>query len=298
MRRENSNTATIAAVVIGISVLAGMMMFGIRKRQNVPTQTKEEYIKKATGDDMKLLFEKYSNDTTSIEKMSNSDKLLLYGLYKQATIGDAPEAKPSWVDIRAGYKYDSWSNFRGMSQQFAMIYYIQTYTELQDKYFNFAGSFDFERPSLGFGLKPSQPVEEKEEDVSSSPEAKLRKAAASKNFEEMKTLIETGANFGHADKNGETALHFCADRGMVDGVTYLLELGANPNSTDNDGISVLQVAVIAGHFDVCKILLEKGADPDHQDADGDSPRTCAEEEHDENIKGLFTQTALYIKKPI
>ncbi|MGV2389906.1 MAG UNVERIFIED_CONTAM: ankyrin repeat domain-containing protein [Microcystis novacekii LVE1205-3] len=139
------------------------------------------------------------------------------------------------------------------------------------------------------GMQPSIPIEEESEPEvdGESACARLRNAAATAGVLEMKSWIEQGANLNAADDNGQTALHFCADRGMLDGVVYLLQLGANPNAADQDGISVLQAAVIAGHVEICKILLEAGANPDHEDSDGDTPRSCANEDPSEKMVILF-----------
>lgn len=241
--------------------------------------------------ELKQIFDQCCKDATQLTNVTNGDRLVLYGLYKQATAGDAPEEKPSMLQVVARAKHNSWSNFHGMPQHEAMAYYIKAVKEFGDGNSIPNEEEDLQLPSSGLGLKPSQLIDNAEDETNDdgSLEAKLLKAASSKNLTLMKELIEQGVDFNHADDNGETALHLCADRGMVDGVAYLLQLGADPNVADNDGISVLQAAVIAGHFLVCKILLEKGADPDQKDDDGDSPRSCAEDDDNARIKELFSK---------
>ncbi len=55
---------------------------------------------------------------------SNQGLLKLYGLYKQATIGEVKEDRPGGFDFKAIAKYDSWASLRGMSQAEAMQAYI------------------------------------------------------------------------------------------------------------------------------------------------------------------------------
>ena len=55
---------------------------------------------------------------------SNENLLKLYGLYKQATIGEVKEDRPGGFDFKAIAKYDSWASLRGMSQAEAMQAYI------------------------------------------------------------------------------------------------------------------------------------------------------------------------------
>jgi len=50
---------------------------------------------------------------------------------------------------------------------------------------------------------------------------------------------------------------------------------------------VLEAAVIGGSIEVVTILVNAGADPDHQDVDGDTPRSCAEDDDNEDMKMLL-----------
>lgn len=50
----------------------------------------------------------------------------LYGHYKQATVGDAPNYPPSlWTGIKAQRKYKSWKPLKGMTPEHAMSAYVQ-----------------------------------------------------------------------------------------------------------------------------------------------------------------------------
>lgn len=249
------------------------------------------------------LFQEAATASTKLQHLGNGDKLMLYGLYKQATVGDAdPAATPSALNLVAQAKHQAWCKFIGMPAETAMFHYIQAVKELGDGQSIYSdadsAALSFEGPSLGLGLKPSTPIydetaEEFDKEEPTSLESRLRKAAATcDDVVHMKDLVVLGADINAADDHGETALHFCADRGMLDGVIYLLELGANANACDHDGISVLQAAVIAGHVKVCQVLLEEGgADPDHADSDGDTPRSCALEDESEQMQALFADTA-------
>lgn len=50
--------------------------------------------------------------------------LELYGLFKQATAGDASGKRPGLMDIRGRAKYDAWASRKGMSRDEAMKAYI------------------------------------------------------------------------------------------------------------------------------------------------------------------------------
>ena len=51
--------------------------------------------------------------------------LELYGLYKQASAGDATGSRPGLLDVRGRAKYDAWASRKGMSRDDAMRAYIE-----------------------------------------------------------------------------------------------------------------------------------------------------------------------------
>jgi acyl-CoA-binding protein len=50
--------------------------------------------------------------------------LRLYGLYKQATAGDATGKRPGMMDFKGRAKFDAWGERRGMSRDAAMEAYV------------------------------------------------------------------------------------------------------------------------------------------------------------------------------
>ena len=56
--------------------------------------------------------------------------LRLYGLYKQATAGDATGKRPGMLDVRARAKWDAWAALGGMTRDDAMRGYIAAAGEL------------------------------------------------------------------------------------------------------------------------------------------------------------------------
>eukprot|EP00550_Attheya_septentrionalis_P008701 CAMPEP_0198294990 /NCGR_PEP_ID=MMETSP1449-20131203/25192_1 /TAXON_ID=420275 /ORGANISM="Attheya septentrionalis, Strain CCMP2084" /LENGTH=244 /DNA_ID=CAMNT_0043995125 /DNA_START=126 /DNA_END=860 /DNA_ORIENTATION=+ len=108
-----------------------------------------------------------------------------------------------------------------------------------------------------------------------SPEERIAVAAARGEVDTLKAAIASKESDVNAtNEEGETALHFAADRGHSRCVAMLLEAGANPNAADSDGISVLHAAVIGDHVETAKLLMDAGANLDSPDMDGDSPRSC------------------------
>ena len=48
-------------------------------------------------------------------KLSNNEKLVFYGLYKQATVGKCNIKAPGRLDVVARAKYDAWNALGSMS---------------------------------------------------------------------------------------------------------------------------------------------------------------------------------------
>ncbi len=67
---------------------------------------------------------------------SQAERLRVYGLYKQATVGDCNTAQPWAVQVEARSKWDAWQSNRGMSRDAAMTAYCNEFLTLSDKYSN------------------------------------------------------------------------------------------------------------------------------------------------------------------
>lgn len=65
---------------------------------------------------------------------ANHEKLALYGLYKQATVGSVSGPQPWAVQIEARAKYDAWASRKHMNKDQAKEAYIVLVNELIKKY--------------------------------------------------------------------------------------------------------------------------------------------------------------------
>ena len=68
------------------------------------------------------------------ERPSNDEFLNLYGLYKQATVGDNRTSKPGMFDMKGQFKWKAWKDKIGMSQDDAANAYVALVEELLGKY--------------------------------------------------------------------------------------------------------------------------------------------------------------------
>ena len=77
-----------------------------------------------------------SNEIRSSLKVRPTDEelLCLYGLYKQATLGNNTTSPPSIFNLRDDAKWKSWKSFYGKTKKWAKEEYIQFSKELMAKY--------------------------------------------------------------------------------------------------------------------------------------------------------------------
>jgi len=63
-------------------------------------------------------------------KPSDTDLLELYGLYKQATVGDNNTDKPGMLDFKGKAKWEAWTKQKGTSKEGAQDAYIKVVDRL------------------------------------------------------------------------------------------------------------------------------------------------------------------------
>jgi diazepam-binding inhibitor (GABA receptor modulator, acyl-CoA-binding protein) len=70
-------------------------------------------------------FEAAQQKVQTLSKAPSQDKLLeLYGLFKQAKLGDVQGKRPGMLDLKGRAKYDAWAARKGTSRDDAMRAYI------------------------------------------------------------------------------------------------------------------------------------------------------------------------------
>lgn len=65
---------------------------------------------------------------------TNDELCILYGLYKQATIGNINIVKPNFYQFKDIAKWESWNNNMGLSVYDAEVNYIKYVNSLIKKY--------------------------------------------------------------------------------------------------------------------------------------------------------------------
>ncbi|SCW00040.1 LAFE_0B08130g1_1 [Lachancea fermentati] len=81
------------------------------------------------------LFQEKAEAVNNLSTTPSNDELLeLYGLYKQATVGDNNKERPGMFNLKDKYKWDAWEKLKGMTQEEAEQKYIEYVDQLQAKY--------------------------------------------------------------------------------------------------------------------------------------------------------------------
>ncbi len=89
----------------------------------------------------------------------------------------------------------------------------------------------------------------------------LHQTVLSKNFDEVKKILENTSDIDLADKLGRTPLHYVAFNGDLKSAQLLLEKGADINALDNSKQwTPLFFAVFMKHQDMTNLLIKEGAD--------------------------------------
>lgn len=274
------------------TTLAAALVY-CRHRQRKPKSVR--FATEPLEAELQKAFETATAKVSSLKHLSNGDKLLLYALYKQTTIGDAPDNSKALTSPQQYAKRQAWWKLRNMKAQEAAARYVVAVDEMSSRTSE-ADDLDEDliEDSLDtFGPTQSRPEQQEgsTDTDNSDPGYQVLVAAAKEDLNKIKEIVSTNDKLIHYKDpgTGECALHHAADKGHLRVVEYLLDQGAEVNACDNDGISVLQAAVIAGHLDICQLLLQEGANPDLPDSDGDSPRSCAADDGSRTLRKLFKE---------
>ena len=81
---------------------------------------------------LKAAFDATVADSKTLDERPDNQTLLrIYGLFKQASEGDATGKRPGFTDLVGRAKYDAWAALRGTSSEVAMQDYVNLITKLK-----------------------------------------------------------------------------------------------------------------------------------------------------------------------
>ena len=109
-----------------------------------------------------------------------------------------------------------------------------------------------------------------------APAAEVADAAMRGDRDEVRSLLEHGADVNAAQGDGMTALHWAAVNEDLDVAKWLLYAGANVHATTRlNGVTPLWLAAQSGEALVVRLLLDNKADPDAATGTGVTPLMIA-----------------------
>ncbi|XP_078402834.1 protein phosphatase 1 regulatory subunit 12A-like isoform X2 [Cetorhinus maximus] len=102
-------------------------------------------------------------------------------------------------------------------------------------------------------------------------------ACSSGDTEEVKRLLDRGADINYANVDGLTALHqACIDENL-EMVKFLVEHCADTNQPDNEGWTPLHAVASCGYINIAEYLINNGASVAAVNSEGEIPSDIAEE---------------------
>ena len=130
-------------------------------------------------------------------------------------------------------------------------------------------------------------------DENAKNEEDLVNAAKEGNIEEMKSLIQKGADVNSKDKDGGyTLLILAIGYDYADIVTMLIKAGADVDAQDNKGNTPIIWAIRIGRADIVTMLIDAGADLNTKYKDGNTALSLADlKGHTDIVKILTTADA-------
>ncbi len=85
--------------------------------------------------DLNQTFEEAATNVKKLTVSPTKEELLdLYGLYKQATVGNNNTAKPSFYDLKGKAKWNAWTDRKDVEQNDAKQQYVDLVTQVLEKY--------------------------------------------------------------------------------------------------------------------------------------------------------------------
>ena len=83
-------------------------------------------------------FDKYAEhlrqNATLADSWSDDDKLQVYALFKQGSVGDCNTSRPGMLDFKGKAKWEAWNGQKGKSKDAAQTEYIALAKTLLNKY--------------------------------------------------------------------------------------------------------------------------------------------------------------------
>lgn len=199
--------------------------------------------------------------SSKISSLKQDQQLILYGLYKQSTLGNINQPnRPSFIEMVKRAKWDAWKSFEGFPQSSAKKLYVYLSNEIinGDGFINKLGDNgdNGSGSSIGsFKGAMSREIPSNAENKGWSDSLKIFQAVVDGDIDKVKEfLLDPNNDINCKDDEGMSLLHFAVDRGYLAMTQLLLDHRADTHILDAEGQTPLQYAIDCNHLDIIKLL--------------------------------------------
>jgi acyl-CoA-binding protein len=228
-------------------------------------------------------------------------QLELYGLYKQATVGDCPILSEDIgkMGTKRNLMTNAWLRKNGISSTIAQREYVKLLDETHplwrketgcpiDPFLRDGDEEDEEErqyrekyrqvSTWTAGSVPSGVIGDRD-DSDDSVGGMVCELASIGNLDAFSELYQRNSNIINVkDKEGMSPLHWAADRGHIEVVRFLLSHGADIDAQDNCGNTPLHIAAMSDQKEIVRLLLDARADLTIVNCEGESVRDVLKNE--------------------
>jgi len=219
-------------------------------------------------------FEEAAEKVKKAKKIDQENQLTLYGLYKQAMVGDVNVSRPWLLDMVGQAKWDAWKKFEGFTMVNAGLAYIYIVNTLLEDGENASSMEDLGEGGGGGGTVfggMGVSVSVLKDNGDARPWAsgeEIFDAITKEDLSKLQNCLKAGADVNLKDEDQMTPLHFAVDRGFLEAVQLLIDSKADVNAQDSDLQTPIMFAVTCEHLDIITVLKTAGADLTIKNSDG------------------------------
>ena len=120
-------------------------------------------------------------------------------------------------------------------------------------------------------------------------------ASRTGDIEQIKELLDKGADVNALEDGNMSALGFAAMANEIETMQFLLENGANPSIVGDDFNTPIHIAAFLGRVEAVNVLIEAGANINKINQDGATPYDTAAAPWSRDIEGIVDFISMFLE---